>query len=119
MVATDQLDIRPADFRASLILENVSLDIQPESTCAIVGKSGSGKSTLAKILFNFYPTQGGSITLDGNNWTELDYDWLRSNMAMVPQDPELFADTIRLKFHPYHGYLDRRSTYPGLSNNCN
>ena len=81
----------------SLILENVSLDIQPESTCAIVGKSGSGKSTLAKILFNFYPTQGGSITLDGNNWAELDYDWLRSNMAMVPQDPELFADTIRFE----------------------
>ena len=78
-----------------LILENVSLDIKPESTCAIVGKSGSGKSTLAKILFNFYPIQGGSIALDGNNWAELDYDWLRSNMAMVPQDPELFADTIR------------------------
>ena len=82
---------RPND----LILENVSLDIKPESTCAIVGKSGSGKSTLAKILFNFYPIQGGSIALDGNIWTELDYDWLRSNMAMVPQDPELFADTIR------------------------
>ena len=82
---------RPND----LILENVSLDIKPESTCAIVGKSGSGKSTLAKILFNFYPIQGGSIALDGNNWAELDYDWLRSNMAMVPQDPELFADTIR------------------------
>ena len=97
MVAADQFVVRPASVRVSLILENVSLDIQPESTCAIVGKSGSGKSTLAKILFNFYPTQGGSITLDGNNWAELDYDWLRSNMAMVPQDPELFADTIRFE----------------------
>ena len=96
-MATDQFVVRPASVRVSLILENVSLDIQPESTCAIVGKSGSGKSTLAKIFFNFYPTQGGSITLDGNNWAELDYDWLRSNMAMVPQDPELFADTIRFE----------------------
>ena len=62
----------------------------------MVGKSGSGKSTIAKLLFQFYkPNQNSQMLLDGHDFNQLDYHWLRENMAMVPQDPELFADTIR------------------------
>ena len=67
-----------------------------ESTLAIVGKSGSGKSTIAKILFQFYkPSSDSEISLDDEPLDQLDYDWLRQNMAMVPQDTELFSDTVR------------------------
>ena len=67
-----------------------------KSTLAIVGKSGSGKSTIAKILFQFYkPSDDSTILLDDERFDELDYDWLRQNMAMVPQDTELFSDTVR------------------------
>lgn len=79
----------------SNILKNISIDIPANSTCAIVGGSGSGKSTIAKLLFGFYKADTGKIEIDSQNIQTLDYDWTRSNMSMVPQDPQLFSDTVR------------------------
>jgi ABC-type multidrug transport system fused ATPase/permease subunit len=73
----------------------MSLEIKPNETTAIVGHSGCGKSTIPKLIFQFYSPQSGNILLDGTDVTSLDYDWLRKNISMVPQDPELFADSIR------------------------
>jgi len=81
------------------ILDGISLHVPADSTLAIVGKSGCGKSTIAKLLFKFYQPstndKNSSMKLDGHDFADLDYHWLRSQMAMVPQDPELFADSIR------------------------
>ena len=78
-----------------LIFKNLSLRIRANETTALVGHSGSGKSTIPKLLFQFYQPDSGRILLDGENLSEMNYDWLRKNVAMVPQDPELFSNTIR------------------------
>ncbi|CAG5096404.1 Oidioi.mRNA.OKI2018_I69.XSR.g14602.t1.cds [Oikopleura dioica] len=79
----------------SLRNENLSLEIKPGLTTAIVGHSGSGKSTITKLILQFYACQRGNIYLDGVNLHELDYKWLRENVAIVSQEAELFSDTIR------------------------
>ena len=77
------------------IFQNISFQIRENETTALVGHSGSGKSTIPKLLFQFYPLESGKILLDGHLLENLDYDWLRENVSLVSQDPELFSDTIR------------------------
>ena len=80
------------------VLRNVSLEINPGETVAIVGSSGSGKSTIANLIQRFYnPTNPhrGRITLDGADIKAIDVTFLRSKMAVVSQTPYLFDLTIR------------------------
>ena len=77
------------------LFENLSFQIKANETTALVGHSGSGKSTVPKLLFQFYRPDSGLILLDGYSVENLDYDWLRENIAIVSQDPELFSDSIR------------------------
>lgn len=76
------------------ILKNVSFRIQPGQKVAIVGPSGSGKSTLIKLLFRFYDTTGGSITIDNQSVSDVTQDSLRRYIGIVPQDTVLFNDSI-------------------------
>ncbi|WP_284218559.1 ABCB family ABC transporter ATP-binding protein/permease [Agaribacter marinus] len=76
------------------ILKKVNLHIRSGQKVAVVGESGSGKSTLVKLLFRFYESQGGSITIDGQNIQHVTQDSLRNAIAIVPQDTVLFNDTL-------------------------
>ncbi|SEQ92052.1 ATP-binding cassette, subfamily B, MsbA [Amphritea atlantica] len=82
------------DPDGKLILENISLDIQPGETIALVGKSGSGKSTLAGLLPRFYDVTEGEILLDGHNIQDYTLANLRSQIALVNQQVVLFNGTI-------------------------
>ena len=62
---------------------------------AIVGKSGAGKSTMASLLPRFYDVEEGSVTLDGVDVREVGVRALRSHIGIVPQEPMLFAGTVR------------------------
>ncbi|MFS4437713.1 ABC transporter transmembrane domain-containing protein [Paracoccaceae bacterium GXU_MW_L88] len=75
-------------------LEGVSFAIAPGETVALVGPSGAGKSTVLQLLQRFYAPQGGEITLDGVGLHRLTRTDLRSALALVPQDPVIFATTI-------------------------
>lgn len=75
-------------------LEKISFDIEPGETVAIVGPSGAGKSTILQLFLRFYDPQEGVIKLDGHDITELDPKSLRSNLAFVPQESVMFAETI-------------------------
>jgi ABC-type multidrug transport system fused ATPase/permease subunit len=77
------------------VLQNISVDVKPGETVAIVGPSGSGKSTTAQLLLRFYDPDKGKIIFDGKDAREYDLTELRENMAIVPQDVLLFAGTIR------------------------
>jgi HlyB family type I secretion system ABC transporter len=77
------------------ILENVSFEMQPGQTIALVGRSGSGKTTIAKLLLGLYPPTKGKILIDGYDITSLPLRSLRSQIGIVDQDTFLFGGTIR------------------------
>jgi ATP-binding cassette subfamily B protein len=76
------------------IIQNVSFEIRPRETIAIVGPSGSGKSTIGRLLFRFYDAQKGSIKIDGQDIRDITQESLHSCIGVVPQDTVLFNDTI-------------------------
>jgi ATP-binding cassette subfamily B protein len=61
---------------------------------AIVGPSGAGKTTIFALLLRFYDVSSGDVTVDGVKVSEADLTELRSRFAIVPQETELFADTV-------------------------
>jgi len=76
------------------ILSDVSFDIPPGHTVAVVGASGAGKSTLSRLLFRFYDVNTGSISVDGQDIRAVTQTSLRAAIGIVPQDTVLFNDTI-------------------------
>jgi len=76
-------------------LDGVSLTIQPGETVALVGPSGAGKSTIFQLLLRFYDPASGRITLDGTDLREMERETFRAAMALVPQDPVIFAASAR------------------------
>jgi ATP-binding cassette, subfamily B, bacterial HlyB/CyaB len=77
------------------VLENLSFEIQPEQTVAIVGRSGSGKTTLSKLILGLYLPTDGKILIDGQDITSISLRSLRSQIGVVDQDTFLFGGTIR------------------------
>lgn len=80
---------------ANPVLEDISLDIKPGETVALVGSSGSGKTTLANLIPRFYQHSSGSIRIDGHDTRDTTLASLRSGIALVSQDIVLFNDTVR------------------------
>ncbi|MCV7386223.1 ABC transporter ATP-binding protein [Mycolicibacter longobardus] len=76
------------------VLEELSLDVAPGSTVAIVGPTGAGKTTLVNLLMRFYDVDRGQILIDGVDITGVDRHALRSSIGMVLQDTWLFTGTI-------------------------
>ncbi|KIC17782.1 ABC transporter transmembrane domain-containing protein [Leisingera sp. ANG-Vp] len=72
-------------------LENVSLTVNPGETVAFVGPSGAGKTTVIQLLQRFYDPNQGAVKLDGVALDDLQRDAFRHHIAMVPQDPVIFA----------------------------
>ena len=77
------------------ILNNVSFELKPGSSVAIVGPSGAGKSTIINLIPRLYDVTGGRIRLDGVDIRKLDLAFLRQHIGVVTQDTYLFNGTIR------------------------
>jgi ATP-binding cassette subfamily B protein len=79
----------------SRLIEDLDLVVEPGQMVAIVGPTGAGKTTLVNLIMRFYELDGGRITLDGVDITDLTRHGLRSEIGMVLQDTWLFGGTIR------------------------
>ncbi|QJF50420.1 ABC transporter transmembrane domain-containing protein [Roseobacter ponti] len=76
-------------------LDGVSLTIEPGETVAFVGPSGAGKTTIIQMILRFYDPVSGRILLDGVDLADLRRDEFRKSVALVPQDPVIFAASAR------------------------
>lgn len=85
-------------FDTNAVLENVTLDVQPGETVAIIGPSGTGKTTLLRLLSVFYPPDSGTVEIDGHNvWSlsERERLTIRRRIGMVFQEANLFNASVR------------------------
>jgi ATP-binding cassette subfamily B protein len=101
-VATDKVALEVADlsFRYPLrpeasVLTGVSFTASPGEMVALVGPSGAGKSTLFDLLQRFYLPESGSVQLGGVPSSELRLEEIRRHIGFVPQDPVMFAGSVR------------------------
>ena len=76
-------------------LDGITLNVAPGETVALVGPSGAGKTTIIQLLQRFYDPQSGAVTIDGIDLRKMARDDFRRAIALVPQDPVIFATSAR------------------------
>ncbi len=94
-IVFDNVSFRYPARPESSALNGVSLRVNPGETVALVGPSGAGKTTILQLLLRFYDPQSGQITLDGVALTDMARHDFRQAIALVPQDPVIFAASAR------------------------
>jgi ATP-binding cassette subfamily B protein len=77
------------------VLHDVDLHITPGETVCFVGATGAGKSTVAKLVTRFYDPTAGRVLIDGHDLRDVTLTSLRRQLGVVPQEPFLFAGTVR------------------------
>ncbi len=77
------------------VINGLNLNIKPGEKIGLVGRSGAGKSTLVNLLLRFYDTDKGSISIDGQNITDVSQESLRRYIAMVTQDTSLLHRSVK------------------------
>ena len=83
------------EFGENKVFKNFELTIAPGQRVGLVGPSGAGKTTFVSLLLRQHDLTSGAIEIDGQNIAEVTQDSLRSNIAVVPQEPALFHRSIR------------------------
>ena len=76
-------------------ISKVNFEIKPGETIALVGPSGGGKTTVVKLLYRHYDVASGHILVDGRDIRDYDIHQYRKNLAIVPQDVEMFNTTLK------------------------
>jgi ATP-binding cassette, subfamily B, multidrug efflux pump len=94
-VVFDRVSFRYDGHGHDDVLRNVSFEIEPGQTVALLGATGSGKSTLAHLVPRFYDVTGGRITVDGVDVRAMDEQALRRAIGVAMQESVLFHGTIR------------------------
>jgi ATP-binding cassette, subfamily B, bacterial len=77
------------------VIRDIDLTIRAGETVAFVGQTGAGKSTMAKLITRFYDPTEGRVLIDGHDLREVTIDSLRGQLGVVPQEPFLFAGSLR------------------------
>jgi ATP-binding cassette subfamily B protein len=77
------------------VLEGISFQVKPGEKLALVGPSGAGKSTVFHLILRFYDPLSGTVNFDGVRLSDADPAQVRANIALVPQDPVVFAASVR------------------------
>jgi ATP-binding cassette, subfamily B, bacterial len=94
-----QIELRDVRFgyagQRTEAIRGVNLRVRPGETVALVGQTGAGKSTLVKLIARFYDVTAGSVLIDGRDVRQYDLPAYRQQLGVVPQEPYLFAGTVR------------------------
>ncbi|MBR4444046.1 MAG: ABC transporter ATP-binding protein [Clostridia bacterium] len=77
-----------------VVLQNVSFDVKPGQTIALVGPTGAGKSTVVNLISRFYDVTGGSVKIDGHDIRDVNLKSLRRQMSVMMQDSFIFSGTV-------------------------
>ena len=93
-IAFDRLTFAYPSRPDTLALADLSLSVRPGEKVALVGPSGAGKTTLFQLLLRFYDAQSGSVCIDGVDIARADPLAVRRRIALVPQDPVIFAASV-------------------------
>eukprot|EP00804_Cyclotella_cryptica_P002769 CCRYP_021220-RE/>CCRYP_021220-RE protein AED:0.04 eAED:0.04 QI:4107/1/1/1/1/0.71/7/473/383 len=91
-----------------LVLKGLSISIPAKSKVGVVGRTGAGKSTLMVALLRMVELDAGIIKIDGVDIKNVGLKKLRSNIAVIPQDPVLFSGTVRTNLDPFREFTDER-----------
>jgi subfamily B ATP-binding cassette protein MsbA len=102
--AVEFKDVRFSYDGKTEVLKGVNARVAPGDVVALVGPSGSGKTTIVNLIPRFYVASSGSIAVDGHNIEDVTLASLRNAIAIVPQDPQLFSDSIEQNIR--YGRLD-------------
>ena len=103
-----QVDNLVAGYAADLpaVLNGLSFTVEPNQRVGVVGRTGSGKSSLTLALFRFLKARHGRILIDGLDVSRMKLQALRSQLAIIPQDPVLFSGTVRSNLDPFNEHSD-------------
>lgn len=96
------------------ILRDVSFTAKSGEVVALVGESGAGKSTLIDLISGYYFPQTGKVLVDGHSTKKIDLKFLRTHIAVVPQEVALFHDTVKKNI----AYGSPRATDEQVANAC-
>ena len=77
-----------------VVLQNVSFDVKPGQTIALVGPTGAGKSTAVNLISRFYDVTGGAVKIDGHDIRDVNLKSLRRQMSVMMQDSFIFSGTV-------------------------
>merc|ERR1712124_216873 len=86
--------------------QGLNLEGHDGEKVGIVGRTGAGKSTLFLTLFRILELSEGTIELDGVDISKIDLKTLRTKLAIIPQEPALFAGTLRSNLDPFENFSD-------------
>lgn len=94
-VIFDAVDFAYKDNDDDIVIDGFSLHVKPGESIGLAGHSGGGKTTLSKLLLRFADIQSGSITIDGQDISEVTQDSLHKAISYVPQEAYLFHKSLR------------------------
>lgn len=89
-----------------LVLKNINLKINAKERVGLVGRTGAGKSSLATILFRVIELSGGRIMIDDVDISKIGLHTLREKLTIIPQDPTMFAGSLRENLDPFEAFTD-------------
>lgn len=98
---SDKNGVNADDSSDAIALQGLSLRIEPGQKVGICGRTGSGKSSLLLSLLRLIEIQAGAIIIDDLNISKLPREIIRTRIIAIPQDPFIFADTVRVNADPF------------------